>query len=205
MTRRGCRLSSPTDGISLVPAITRGEPLPDRTLLLSSGPQQSASGNQLPMFDGVRTDKYSWWIYEDGFEEMYDLENDPYQLESVANDPEYLKIKLELIGEWNRLKGCEGSGCSRSADDQLTPSMVIAGIRDGRKVKVVGATAGLAGVQVTAWTRSPGSRRYTEGAKPRTVASDGTFTWQRTSGKRMYVYFRAADGLRSNRAVIPAK
>lgn len=99
------------DGISLVPQLTQGKPMPKRTLLLSSGPQQSASGTELPRFDGVRTDRYSWWVYEDGFEEMYDLVRDPYQMESVADDPAYLKTKLGLIAQWHRLKDCEGPEC----------------------------------------------------------------------------------------------
>jgi arylsulfatase A-like enzyme len=107
----GVKATRPIDGQSLVPRLTQGRPLPNRTLLLSSGPQQSASGANLPLFDGVRTPRYAWWVYEDGFEEMYDLIRDPYQLESVAYDPAYLKTKLALIGEWNRLKDCEGAEC----------------------------------------------------------------------------------------------
>lgn len=107
----GVRPDRPTDGVSLVPQLTQGEPLPERTLLLSSGPQQSASGNNLPLFDGVRTERYSWWIYEDGFEEMYDLVKDPWQMESVADDPDYQKIKLGLIAQWNALKDCQGPAC----------------------------------------------------------------------------------------------
>ena len=34
---------------------------------------------------------------------------------------------------------------------------------------------------------------------------DRTFTWQRMTGKKVYVYFRASDGVRSNRVIIPAK
>lgn len=107
----GVKATRPIDGLSLVPRLTQERPLPQRTLLLSSGPQQSASGAALPLFDGVRTQRYAWWVYEDGFEEMYDLIKDPYQLESVAYDPAYLKTKLALVGEWNRLKDCQGSEC----------------------------------------------------------------------------------------------
>ncbi len=107
----GVKATRPIDGLSLVDRLMNGKRLPKRTLLLSSGPQQSASGAQLPMFDGVRTQRYVWWVYEDGFEEMYDLIKDPYQLESVADDPAYLRTKLALIGEWNRLEGCQGSQC----------------------------------------------------------------------------------------------
>ena len=107
----GVRATRPVDGVSLVDRIMRGRPLASRTILLSSGPQKSANGTNLPLFDGVRTARYSWWVYEDGFEEMYDLRKDPYQLESVAYDPRYLKVKLALIGEWNRLKDCKGAEC----------------------------------------------------------------------------------------------
>jgi hypothetical protein len=37
-----------------------------------------------------------------------------------------------------------------------------------------------------------------------TVSADGAFTWQRVTGKKTYVYFRAAD-VRSNRVIIPAR
>lgn len=107
----GVKPNRPIDGLSLTGVLMDGDRLPKRPLLLSSGPQQSASGQPLPLFDGVRTDRYVWWVYEDGFEEMYDLANDPYQLESVADDPSYLKTKLALIGLWDRLQDCKGAAC----------------------------------------------------------------------------------------------
>lgn len=107
----GVKPTRRVDGISLVDRLVRQRPLPARTLLLSSGPQKSANGTNLPLFDGVRTNRYAWWVYEDGFEEMYDLKTDPYQLQSVAYDPRYLKTKLALIGEWNRLTHCKGAVC----------------------------------------------------------------------------------------------
>jgi hypothetical protein len=42
---------------------------------------------------------------------MYDLQTDPYQMESVAKDPAYLKTKLALIGLWDRLQNCKGAAC----------------------------------------------------------------------------------------------
>ena len=107
----GVKPNRPIDGLSLTGVLMDRERLPRRPLLLSSGPQQSASGQRLPLFDGVRTERYVWWVYEDGFEEMYDLARDPYQLESVANDPAYLKTKLALIGLWDRLQDCRGPAC----------------------------------------------------------------------------------------------
>jgi len=107
----GVKPNRPIDGLSLTGRLMDNEPLPRRPLLLSSGPQQSASGQPLPLFDGVRTERYVWWVYEDGFEEMYDLRTDPYQLQSVADDPAYLKTKLALIGLWDRLQDCKGAAC----------------------------------------------------------------------------------------------
>jgi arylsulfatase A-like enzyme len=107
----GVKANRPIDGLSLVDRVMNNERLPRRPLLLSSGPQQSASGSALPLFDGVRTERYVWWVYEDGFEEMYDLQTDPYQMESVAKDPAYLKTKLALIGLWDRLQNCKGAAC----------------------------------------------------------------------------------------------
>ena len=36
------------------------------------------------------------------------------------------------------------------------------------------------------------------------VAEDGTFTWQRETRKKIYVYFRVGE-LRSNRVIIPVR
>lgn len=107
----GVKPTRPVDGLSLVSRLQGKAPMKKRTLLLSSGPQKSANGTDLPLFDGVRTERYVWWKYEDGFEEMYDLEKDPYQIESVANNPAYANTKAALINEWNTLKNCSGASC----------------------------------------------------------------------------------------------
>lgn len=99
------------DGISLRTALRTGAPIVNRTLLLSSGPQQSPAGTPLPLFDGVRNARYSYWRYDDGFEELYDRSIDPYQLASVAYDPRYAQVKAALIAEWTVLKDCSGASC----------------------------------------------------------------------------------------------
>ena len=99
------------DGLSLKAALQSGTPIVNRTLLLSSGPQQSPAGAPLPLFDGVRNERYSYWKYEDGFEELYDRSIDPYQLQSVASDPRYAQVKAALAAEWNTLKDCAGASC----------------------------------------------------------------------------------------------
>jgi N-acetylglucosamine-6-sulfatase len=99
------------DGISLVKSLKFGTPIVDRTLLLSSGPQKSPAGVPLPLFNGVRDSRYAYWKYEDGFEELYDLAIDPYEMQSVASDPAYVQVKAALAAEWNILKDCAGASC----------------------------------------------------------------------------------------------
>lgn len=83
--------------------------------------------------------------------------------------------------------------------------IVITGSRDGRRVVVNGETSGLVGQQVTPWVRFPGPHAYEPGVGVRTVDEVGEFIWQRETGKKTYVYFRAEDGARSNRVVIAAR
>ena len=84
-------------------------------------------------------------------------------------------------------------------------SMVITGSRDGGAVVVDGVTTGMVGERVTPWLRFPGPHRYAPGSGVRTVDQQGEFTWQRVTDKKTYVYFRASDGVRSNRVIIPAR
>jgi hypothetical protein len=90
-----------------------------------------------------------------------------------------------------------------------TKSILITGsrttVKDRPGVKVTGTTIGLAGTIVQARVHVQGELDYFDGSV-RTVAPDGSFTWQRITNKKVYVFFRslADPGLRSNRVVIPA-
>jgi predicted outer membrane repeat protein len=78
-----------------------------------------------------------------------------------------------------------------SSRDRIAPSIV----------RVDGTTTGLVGEQVTPHVRKPGQTGFTPGSNVRTVDANGRFTWQRKSGKKLYVYFTSSD-VRSNRLVI---
>ncbi|MFN8126288.1 MAG: sulfatase [Candidatus Nanopelagicales bacterium] len=99
------------DGMSLRPVLSGHHNIRKRPVLLSSGPQRAPNGENLPLFDGVRNPHFAWWRYEDGFEEMYDLRNDPDELTNIAQDPEYAQVRDKLVAEWNRLKDCYGRTC----------------------------------------------------------------------------------------------
>jgi hypothetical protein len=65
-------------------------------------------------------------------------------------------------------------------------------------------TVGLdAGAELRPWMRFPGEATYSMGTSVILIANDGNFTWQRRTGKKIYLTVRSADGtVTSNRLVI---
>jgi len=83
------------------------------------------------------------------------------------------------------------------------PTILITGSRDGGRVRVTGATTGLApGTTVKPRYHFQGQVKYTTGVARPTINTSGNFTWQRKTGKKIYLYF-AAGKVHSNRVVIP--
>lgn len=73
---------------------------------------------------------------------------------------------------------------------------------DQQTVFVTGSSTGLTEPQVRAHVRLRGQADYRPGRLV-DVSTDGRFTWQRSTGKKTYVYF-AGSGVQSNRVIIPA-
>jgi len=88
-----------------------------------------------------------------------------------------------------------------------TPTIVITGSRgtgEGRigRVVVQGVTAYLAGALVQARVHLAGEVDYDDGTTRR-IQENNTFTWQRLTKKKVYVYFTTEDRtVRSNRVII---
>jgi len=54
--------------------------------------------------------------------------------------------------------------------------------------------------------RFPGQSGDAEGAARIAAADDGSFTWQRRTGKKIYVVIKTSDGeVKSNRVTIPVR
>jgi arylsulfatase A-like enzyme len=47
-------------------------------------------------FEGVRTERYLYAEYGNGNKELYDLEEDPFQLQNRVNRPAYASIRQQL-------------------------------------------------------------------------------------------------------------
>lgn len=86
------------------------------------------------------------------------------------------------------------------------PLITITGSRgtgaERQVVFVTGTSTGGTDPQVRAHVKLRGQTDYRPGRLV-DLASDGTFTWQRTTGKKTYVYF-TGSGVLSNRVIIPA-
>jgi arylsulfatase A-like enzyme len=114
------------DGRSLVPLMRGKEPPSWRSAILleafldgksASGEGEGDEGSRTDQaaFHAVRTGTHKYVEHENGEKELYDLANDPYELENVyeSADPalvEDLKARLEA------LRGCSGDRC-REAED----------------------------------------------------------------------------------------
>lgn len=104
-------VSSPRvlDGRSMLPTLRRGAP-GYSDYLIQAGHEQSDW-----WWRGVRSKEFVYVKYYDpldgGFEELYDMRKDPYQLRNVAQDPLYAaelaryRLRLETLGS------CAGSTC----------------------------------------------------------------------------------------------
>jgi hypothetical protein len=64
----------------------------------------------VPAWRAVRTTRWLYVDYQGGQRELYDLRHDPYQLNSVASDPD-LRIRIRtlrrILGDLSRCRGAE--------------------------------------------------------------------------------------------------
>ena len=95
----GAEPSRPLDGRSLLPMIQNPTVYWDEAVLLEKFPEAKANFS----FTGVRVPGWTYVIFSNYEEEMYDLTADPYQLDNVAYDPVYAGMKHLLIAKMNQL------------------------------------------------------------------------------------------------------
>jgi arylsulfatase A-like enzyme len=105
------------DGVSLLPILhgdRRTVPHPGG-VLIQAGPHRLETGPRGWYFRGVRTRRYTYLRYQDGWIELYDRRRDPHQLDSVAVDPRYARIAALLAHRTRVLARCNGPhDCNRT-------------------------------------------------------------------------------------------
>ena len=94
--------------VRLTGATTTGHPLdgkpldgPARTELLYEGADWSA----------LRTNSYVYIRYDAGYQQLYDMLNDPWQLQSLHADPAYAGTLAEMAARLDAVQDCVGSAC----------------------------------------------------------------------------------------------
>jgi N-acetylglucosamine-6-sulfatase len=64
-------------------------------------------------YSAVRTARYIYAEYDTGERELYDLQNDPYELQSLHTDPGYAPVQAALANLLNVVRACAGPSCTQ--------------------------------------------------------------------------------------------
>jgi N-acetylglucosamine-6-sulfatase len=102
------------DGMSLVPIMQKKRYWPGRGMDLETyfTPDTTEDPEDPPLnYQGVRTDRYLYAIYGTGEQELYDLRNDPFELQNAAGNPAYAAVKASLQRLLGGLANCAGRTC----------------------------------------------------------------------------------------------
>jgi len=97
----------PQDGLSLVRAARRPSTLDGRGVLLET----FENPRGVSPYTSIRTRRYRYDLAENGFEGLFDLKRDPWELESKHDDPRYQEIKAILKRKLAKLRDCKGRSC----------------------------------------------------------------------------------------------
>jgi arylsulfatase A-like enzyme len=73
-------------------------------------------------YSAIRTGRWLYVEYETGDRELYDLTNDPDQLDSLASDPAYAPTVAYLAKALDRLADCAGPDCRRRVGPVPAPA-----------------------------------------------------------------------------------
>ena len=113
------------DGKSLLPLFRNRSTQWGRDLFVERGPGREH-------FTAIRTPRYKYVEYDTGEKELYDVANDPDELNNLAGVAGHAAIQAELAQRLAKLRGCSGASC------RVGPRVELKRFADCR-VHVVGA------------------------------------------------------------------
>jgi len=107
----GAQVPAFVDGRSISPLL-RGKRPPWRDAgLIEQWYDEEGGVAGVPTYKAVRTKDALYVEYETGERELYDLANDPYQLENLYNRPTYSALLGRLQARLDALRNCGGKEC----------------------------------------------------------------------------------------------
>ncbi len=92
------------DGISMVPILMDPSSTWRKDILFEHWPTEEGVGSMVPEFFSIRTMEWKYTEYKTGEVELYDLVNDPYELQNIAGKKAYKEIQSELAVKLQILK-----------------------------------------------------------------------------------------------------
>jgi arylsulfatase A-like enzyme len=99
------------DGRSLVPVAQTPGIARGRQLLIEEPPPITGFEIWGPPFEAIRTQRYMYAELNTGEQELYDLQNDPFELQSRHGDKSYATVRQQLADRLHQLQDCSGVTC----------------------------------------------------------------------------------------------
>jgi arylsulfatase A-like enzyme len=98
------------DGRPLIPLAQQPEIEQERELLIEE-PGVLVDTAWGPGFEAIRTERYVYAEFITGETELYDLQSDPFELQSLHTDPAFDEVEAELADHLHQLQSCAGASC----------------------------------------------------------------------------------------------
>ncbi len=100
----GANIPETVNGMSLVPLLEDSNTPWRDSILIEHWPTEEGIGSMIPEFYAVRNAAWKYVEYSTGEKELYDLVNDPYELNNIADQSEYAEIQAQLKARLDELK-----------------------------------------------------------------------------------------------------
>jgi arylsulfatase A-like enzyme len=100
----GADIPNTVDGLSLVPLLNDSAAKWREDILLEHWRTNEGVGGIIPQYYAVRNAEWKYVEYETGETELYDLVNDPYELQNISGKSKYKEVQNALAERLQELK-----------------------------------------------------------------------------------------------------
>ncbi len=100
----GFQVPESVDGLDMAPLLEDPNAPWRDALLIEHWPTDEGTGSSIPEFYAIRTQEWKYTEYVTGEVELYDLVNDPYEMQNMAGKKDYRTIQEDLAKRLQELK-----------------------------------------------------------------------------------------------------